>query len=263
MSGPIPARPTGSPGAAELTPAASLAWKIAAGEANGGRHEFIEPAHFLIGILSLEKLVYDRPDGLRASERDLEVARAENRCLEALFRSLQLQPTELRRLLREALGPGRAAARSGGPISRSAALKAAFRRARALAGAAPASCLHFLAALAEQPDGALQRALQGRRAGAQDLQVRTLAFAEQLRAVETAAEGLARRAGVALRLSPEAGAFVAEQAFAAPSGAEALAAAVERLLGAPLAALAGSGKLARHAAWRYVYDEGGVYLLPD
>ena len=39
-----------------LTPGAEAAWMIAAGEAAAGGHPRIEPAHLLIGVLSLGKL---------------------------------------------------------------------------------------------------------------------------------------------------------------------------------------------------------------
>ena len=39
-----------------LTPGAEAAWMIAAGEAAAGGHGRIEPAHLLIGVLSLGKL---------------------------------------------------------------------------------------------------------------------------------------------------------------------------------------------------------------
>ncbi len=42
-----------------LTPGASMAWKIAAAEAAGGKHAKIEPAHLFIGLLSLGKVVDD------------------------------------------------------------------------------------------------------------------------------------------------------------------------------------------------------------
>jgi hypothetical protein len=31
----------------------------------------------------------------------------------------------------------------------------------------------------------------------------------------------------------------------------------------PLSSLALSGKLAQHPAWKAVYDEGGLYFLPE
>jgi hypothetical protein len=38
---------------------------------------------------------------------------------------------------------------------------------------------------------------------------------------------------------------------------------VERLIHGPLSALVLTGKLTRHTAWAAVYDEGGIYLLPE
>jgi hypothetical protein len=38
---------------------------------------------------------------------------------------------------------------------------------------------------------------------------------------------------------------------------------VERLIHGPLGALVLTGKLTRHTSWVAVYDEGGIYLLPE
>jgi hypothetical protein len=38
---------------------------------------------------------------------------------------------------------------------------------------------------------------------------------------------------------------------------------IERLVEMPLASLSLSGKLAQHPAWKAVYDDGGLYFLPE
>jgi ATP-dependent Clp protease ATP-binding subunit ClpA len=69
--------------------------------------------------------------------------------------------------------------------------------------------------------------------------------------------------GVFVRFEPDAEAFVIRSGFDAESGVRELKRAIERLVEMPLASLALSGKLAQHPAWKAVYDEGGLYFLPE
>jgi len=158
-----------------LSPATELAWKIAASEAGSAGHPRIEPAHLLIGLLSLEK-------ALRASEADggpspaaLAGVRQERAALNEVFAGVALDASELRRALRERAGRGPGAA--AGPISRSADCKAAFARAELAAGAGIVTSLHLLAALLEAPDGAIRDVLADRRVPAESLLRRSRALA--------------------------------------------------------------------------------------
>jgi len=150
----------------------------------------------------------------------------------------------------------------GRPISRSASLRLAFRRARALAKGGPVDCVHLIAAVLEQPDAPLARALAEAQAQAQDIYKHALASSEEEaasqqdagRALQTLLEpllqSLREKHGVALRVTPESSAFVVEQAGsgAAPIGLEQ---ALERWVRAPLEALAAKGTLGKlkHKAW--------------
>ena len=69
--------------------------------------------------------------------------------------------------------------------------------------------------------------------------------------------------GVLVRFEPEAEAFVIRSGFDAEKGVRELKRVIERLVEMPLSSLALSGRLARHPAWKAVYDEGGVYFLPE
>lgn len=69
--------------------------------------------------------------------------------------------------------------------------------------------------------------------------------------------------GVFLRFEPDAEAFVIRSGFDAQKGVGELKRVIERLVEMPLSSLALSGKLARHPAWKAVYDEGGLYFLPE
>jgi ATP-dependent Clp protease ATP-binding subunit ClpC len=82
------------------------------------------------------------------------------------------------------------------------------------------------------------------------------ALAEMTSAVE-------RRHGVRVRVTPEAARFAAQQAALAAPGARGAKRTVERLVHGPLSALVLTGKLTRHTSWAAVYDEGGIYLLPE
>jgi ATP-dependent Clp protease ATP-binding subunit ClpA len=260
----------------ELTPAASLAWKIGAAEANAARHKFIERGHFLIGLLSLSKVVHDAPPGLELPLKVKEAVARENARVEELLRRLALRSTALRRALRAALGTGTGAADSEArPISRSASLRIAFRRARALAKGAPIDCVHLLAAVLEAPDAPLARALTDTQAQAQDIYKQALASSEAEATNQADVERvlqtelaqlvatLREKHGVSVRITPEAKAFVAEQGSRPAGDTRAAERALQRWVRSPLEALVGSGKLARHSAWELVYDEGGVYWLPD
>ena len=148
-----------------LTPGAEAAWMIAAGEAAAGGHARIEPAHLLIGALSLGKL----GPGADAAGLGVNAAlvRDENgRLLQALSRS-RLDPTRLRRRARSQLGRGPVEGPPSGPLSRSLTCKAVFAAAEALAGEdRPVGVAHLLAALAEDVDTVTTRII---RQGAADV----------------------------------------------------------------------------------------------
>ena len=83
------------------------------------------------------------------------------------------------------------------------------------------------------------------------------------RALAELTSAVERRHGVRVRVMPEAARFAAQQAALAAPGARGARRTVERLVNGPLSALVLTGKLTRHTAWAAVYDEGGIYLLPE
>jgi len=83
------------------------------------------------------------------------------------------------------------------------------------------------------------------------------------RALAELTSAVERRHGVRVRVTPEAARFAAQQAALASAGARGARRTVERLVHGPLSALVLTGKLTRHTAWAAVYDEGGIYLLPE
>jgi ATP-dependent Clp protease ATP-binding subunit ClpC len=158
-----------------LSPAVDAAWKIAASEAGRAGHPQIEPAHLLIGLLSLEK-------ALRASDADpglpaaaLDGIRHERAALAEVLSGVALEASELRRALRQRAGRGPGTA--PGPISRSGAGRAAFARAAETSASDHVTCLHLLAALLEAPDAAIRDVLADRRVPIEGLVRRVHAFA--------------------------------------------------------------------------------------
>jgi ATP-dependent Clp protease ATP-binding subunit ClpC len=83
------------------------------------------------------------------------------------------------------------------------------------------------------------------------------------RALDELTTAVERRHGVRVRVTPEAARFAAQQAALAAPGARGAKRTVERLVHGPLSALVLTGKLTRHTSWVAVYDEGGIYLLPE
>ena len=99
----------------KLTPGAEAAWMIAAGEAASGGHPRIEPAHLLIGVLSLGKL----GAGADAAGLGLNalLVREENERLIGAVTASDLDPTRLRRRARAQLGRGPVEGPPSGPRS--------------------------------------------------------------------------------------------------------------------------------------------------
>jgi ATP-dependent Clp protease ATP-binding subunit ClpC len=137
-----------------LTPGAEAAWMIAAGEAAAGGHGRIEPAHLLIGVLSLGKLgqVDDAGVGVNAA-----IVRDEHAHLVEAVASFGLDPTQLRRRARAQLGKGPVQGPPAGPLSRSLTCKAVFAAAEALAGGRPVGVADLFAALADDVDAVTAR----------------------------------------------------------------------------------------------------------
>ncbi|HEY8231465.1 MAG TPA: AAA family ATPase [Vicinamibacteria bacterium] len=153
-----------------LSPGAEAAWMIAAGEAAAGGHALIEPAHLLIGALSLGKL------GGGVASGDLNtnavLVRDENARLLKALSSCGVEATRLRRKARSQLGRGTVQGPPKGPLSRSLTCKAVFAAATDLAGAGQGvGVAHLLAALAEDDVDAVTSRIF-RAAGAEQAKLR-------------------------------------------------------------------------------------------
>ncbi|HSD29839.1 MAG TPA: AAA family ATPase, partial [Vicinamibacteria bacterium] len=137
-----------------LTPGAEAAWMIAAGEAAAGGHRRIEPAHLLIGVLSLGKLGQVDDAGVGANAA---IVRDEHSRLVQAVTDSGLDPTQLRRRARAQLGRGPVEGPPEGPLSRSLTCKAVFAAAETLAGERPVGVADLFAALAEDVDAVTSR----------------------------------------------------------------------------------------------------------
>jgi ATP-dependent Clp protease ATP-binding subunit ClpC len=137
-----------------LTPGAEAAWMIAAGEAAAGGHGRIEPAHLLIGVLSLGKLGQVDDAGVGANAA---IVRDEHARLVQAVTSSGLDPTQLRRRARAQLGRGPVEGPPSGPLSRSLTCKAVFAAAETMAGERAVGVADLFAALAEDVDAVTAR----------------------------------------------------------------------------------------------------------
>lgn len=171
----------------DLSPAASLAWKIAAAETGESRHAWIEPAHLLIGVLSLEKLAQLPESYARLEAEDRRAVDKESERLRDVLTQAALDASVWRRRLRGRLGIGLQAP-SGRAIGRSPACKEAFQRAAVLAGAGATTSLHLLAALVEGGGGIIRASLEDAGVKPEALRAQTLAAERRAAPVSVAVQ---------------------------------------------------------------------------
>jgi ATP-dependent Clp protease ATP-binding subunit ClpC len=143
----------------ELSFGAKLAWKVSAQEAAAGIHPLIESEHLLIGICSLEKIdINNIKNGLDLfSQKSL---RSEMEAIKDILEAFALDSTSLRRSVRQRVGKGKAQTAKK-IVHRSPECKQIFKRAGELAGAGgEITCIHFLAAILEQPSTTVSSVLE-------------------------------------------------------------------------------------------------------
>jgi ATP-dependent Clp protease ATP-binding subunit ClpC len=158
-----------------LSVAAEMAWKVAAAEAARARHPQIDNALLLVGLCSLEKLLAARDERALAPEA-AEAVRRESDRVEAALARAGLEATALRRALRERLGRG--TYRHGDrPVGRSGACKETFYRAALLASGTEVTCLHLLAAVAQDPDPTVSKPVRELGASLDSLKEQALVIA--------------------------------------------------------------------------------------
>ena len=156
-----------------LSFSANLAWQLSANEASSAQSEFIEPQHILIGICSLEKFSAQDEELNPPDHQSLQL---EQDNIAELLRDFELDATDLRRSLREALGMGEFK-HTEKVIHRSPASKQVFKRATALAHSVSAkevTCLHLFAAILEQPDSVIASVLEVEGVAVNNLKMRAM-----------------------------------------------------------------------------------------
>ena len=131
-----------------LSPAAVLAWKMAAFEALREQSEFIEKEHLLIGLYSLEKVlgIKDFARAAKAAQTVLE----EKDALDFPLCNSGMDPVTLRRRIRQAIPRG-VSRHESKTIHRSRECKNIFSRAEQMAQGYDVTCIHLLSAILESP----------------------------------------------------------------------------------------------------------------
>ena len=145
-----------------LSPAAMLAWQVAASEAAAARHPTIEREHLLIGLCSLNKTIgFVR--FVKAEAIPIDAIRAEGDRIEEILLKQGITSTTFRRGVRSRLRPGRTRT-ADQVLHRSEACRAIFRKAATLAeeaGAEETCAEHLLAAVLSDPGPILSAAMAG------------------------------------------------------------------------------------------------------
>jgi len=145
-----------------LSPAAMLAWQIAASEAVAARHPTIEREHLLIGLCSLNKTIgfvrFVKAEGV-----PIDAIRAEGDRIEEILLERGISSTTFRRGVRSRLRPGRTK-KTDQFLHRSEACRAIFHKAGTLAeeaGTGETGAEHLLAAVLSDPGPILSAAMTG------------------------------------------------------------------------------------------------------
>lgn len=148
-----------------LSPAASLAWRLAATEAVRARQRRIEREALFIGLCALGPWLRTRTAegaALAVCRTTLPALRAEAEEVEDVLWALGLSPVRTCQAVRTAVGRGAFSHPARTKVHRGPACRAIFQRAAALPAAVQAGelrCLHLLAALMEDPGPVLAEVL--------------------------------------------------------------------------------------------------------
>jgi ATP-dependent Clp protease ATP-binding subunit ClpC len=133
-----------------------LAWQIAAAEATGTHHEFIEPEHLFIGLCKVGCLAGQDWRKLQLPENQVAALKAEADSNAAVFEKFHLDQVAVYREARRRKGEGTSPRKEGEKISRSPASRAIFETAQRLAAGAPTlTTLHLLAAMLDDEEGVI------------------------------------------------------------------------------------------------------------
>ncbi len=145
----------------DRTPGLDLAWRIAASETAHAQLEFIEPEYLFVGLCKMGDFAAARRlRRLKLAESEIASVQTEIEALLGLFARFGLDHTALRREMRRHKGTGvlKMTDRYERTIHRSPQSRRVFDRASELvreAGAPMVTVFHLLAALLDDPNGAV------------------------------------------------------------------------------------------------------------
>ena len=169
----------------ELSQGASIAWRLAAGEATRSMHAYIEKEFVFIGLCNLGRWLRSQKQGNKIMPQRgpaLQALLTEAQTVEEVLKACTLAPDLLRQAVRAAVGKGTSRLTEE-IVHRSTACKMRFQRAEAMAesaGAAEVHCLYLLAAILEQPGTCITRAVNDFGLEVAALQARVQSMLESL-----------------------------------------------------------------------------------
>lgn len=130
-----------------------LAWELGSAEAANLKQEFFTEDELLIGICSLEKMVFlIKTNKINYDEEYAENINIENDEIQEFFNKFNINTSSIRRGIRKLKGKGNN--NSEGQMSRSDSCKAIFNDAESIAESAnidEVRCIHFLKAIFNKP----------------------------------------------------------------------------------------------------------------
>jgi hypothetical protein len=180
-----------------LSQGAYIAWQLASGEAMHSGHQYIENADVFIGICKLGtwlRSMKQRGKLVPNGKIDLRRLYAEAEMVEEVLRTFALSPITLGNTVRAVVEKGTASPHKR-ILHRSKACKMSFQRAAALAVTARVAevhCMHLLAALLEQPEALLTRAVAIYGVDIKELHSRIVAITSAQDARQARAESIAK-----------------------------------------------------------------------
>lgn len=156
----------------ELSVGAAMAWDISVQETVTAEHQYIEPEHVFVALMSLDKVMALTPQQLGLNKDQWLALKGEHLAVDAVLRRFGLDMTALRRTVRERFRK----VSTGGfvrvdkVVHRSLLTKAVFTRADVLANqSAQITALHLLTALLENPTPVIAAALSESKVGCAEL----------------------------------------------------------------------------------------------
>lgn len=130
-----------------------LAWELGSAEANNLKQEFFTEDELLIGICSLEKMVFlIKENKINFDEEYAESIIIENDEIQEFFEKFNINTSSIRRGIRKLKGKGNM--NCEGEVSRSESCKAIFNDANSIAESTNSDevrCIHFLKAILNKP----------------------------------------------------------------------------------------------------------------